>query len=82
MATFKKINLMDSLAGMGKFDIVLCRNVAIYFAPEERSRLYRKIASTMEKDGYLLIGATESLTNDTNLFEPQKYLKSVFYQLK
>ncbi|MBW1897521.1 MAG: protein-glutamate O-methyltransferase CheR [Deltaproteobacteria bacterium] len=82
MATFKKINLMDSLAGMGKFDIVLCRNVAIYFAPEERSRLYRKIASTMEKDGYLIIGATESLTNDTNLFEPQKYLRSVFYQLK
>jgi len=82
MATFKKINLMDSLAGMGKFDIVFCRNVAIYFSPEERSRLYQKIANIMEKDGYLLIGATESLTNDTNLFEPQKYLRSVFYQLK
>jgi len=82
MATFKKINLMDSLAGMGKFDIIFCRNVAIYFTPAERSRLYRKIASAMDKDGYLLIGATESLTNDTHLFEPQKYLRSVFYQLK
>jgi len=78
MATFKKINLMDSLAGMGKFDIIFCRNVAIYFTPAERSRLYRKIASAMDKDGYLLIGATESLTNDTHLFEPQKYLRSVF----
>jgi len=82
MATFKKINLMDSLAGIGKFDIIFCRNVAIYFTPAERSRLYRKIASAMDKDGYLLIGATESLTNDTHLFEPQKYLRSVFYQLK
>lgn len=80
MAAFKKINLLDSLAGMGKFDIVFCRNVAIYFTPEERSRLYQKIANIMEKDGYLLIGATESLTNDTNLFEPQKYLRSIFYQ--
>lgn len=82
MAAFTKINLTASLAGMGKFDIVFCRNVAIYFTPEERSKLYRKIANIMEKDGYLLIGATESLTNDTNLFEPQKYLRSVFYQLK
>jgi chemotaxis protein methyltransferase CheR len=82
MAAFKKINLTDSLVGMDKFDIVFCRNVAIYFTAEERSKLYRKIATIMEKDGYLLIGATESLTNDTNLFEPQKYLRSVFYQLK
>jgi chemotaxis protein methyltransferase CheR len=82
MAAFKKINLTDSLVGMDKFDIIFCRNVAIYFTAEERSKLYRKIANIMEKDGYLLIGATESLTNDTNLFEPQKYLRSVFYQLK
>jgi chemotaxis protein methyltransferase CheR len=82
MAVFKKTNLMKPLIGIGKFDIIFCRNVAIYFTPEERSRLYEKLASVLEWDGYLLIGATESLTNDTKLFEPKKYLRTVFYQLK
>ena len=82
MAVFKKINLMQPLIGMGKFDIIFCRNVAIYFNPEERTRLYEKLAGVLERDGYLMIGATESLTNDTKLFEPKKYLRTVFYQLR
>lgn len=80
--TFQKLNLTQPFFGLGKFDIILCRNVAIYFSPAERSRLYTKIASVLDPNGYLLIGATESLTNDTDLFFPQKYLRSVFYQRK
>ena len=82
MAVFKKINLMQPLVGLGKFDIIFCRNVAIYFNPDERTRLYEKLAGVLERDGYLMIGATESLTNDTKLFEPKKYLRTVFYQLR
>lgn len=82
MATFRKVNLLKSFVGFGKFDIILCRNVAIYFTPEERRRLYNKIAGALAPDGYLLIGATESLTNESPLFTPHKYLKSVFYQPK
>jgi chemotaxis protein methyltransferase CheR len=82
MVSFRKINLMQPLIGIGKFDIIFCRNVAIYFSPQDRSRLYEKLAGQLEPDGYLLIGATESLTNDTKLFEPKKYLRTVFYQLK
>jgi chemotaxis protein methyltransferase CheR len=82
MAMFRKMNLMEPFTGMGKFDIIFCRNVAIYFTPEFRKELYRKIAGCLEPNGYLIIGSTESLVNDTDLFEPKKYLKSVFYQLK
>ncbi len=82
MVVFQKVNLTESFFGIGKFDIILCRNVAIYFTQAERKRLYEKIAGVLEPDGYLMIGATESLTNDSTLFEPQKYLRSVFYQLK
>ncbi len=82
MALFKKMNLMESFAGLGKFQIILFRNVAIYFDQDVRRKMYEKIASVLEPEGYLLIGSTESLSNDTTLFEPQKYLKSVFYQLK
>ena len=82
MVSFRKANLMKPLSGLGKFDIVFCRNVAIYFTPQDRKALYQRLSGTMEGDGYLLIGSTESLSNDTGLFEPKKYLNSVFYQFK
>lgn len=82
MAQFKKMNLMKPFMGVGKFDIVLCRNVMIYFTSEDRRKIYQNIAKVLEPDGYLLIGATESLVNDTDLFESKKYLNSVFYQFK
>ncbi|MDY0163600.1 protein-glutamate O-methyltransferase CheR [Desulfobotulus sp.] len=77
MASFRKMNLMKPFTGLGKFDIIFCRNVAIYFTPQDRKMLYQKIASSLEPDGYLLIGSTESLSNETALFEPKKYLNSV-----
>ena len=82
MAQFKKMNLMKPFLGMGKFDIVLCRNVMIYFTSEDRRKIYANIAKVLEPDGYLLIGSTESLVNDTDLFASNKYLNSVFYQFK
>ncbi len=82
MAQFKKMNLMQPFSQMGKFDIILCRNVMIYFTPKDRKRIYENIAKVLEPDGYLLIGSTESLINDTSLFASSKYLNSVFYQFK
>ncbi|MCK5164330.1 MAG: protein-glutamate O-methyltransferase CheR [Desulfobacula sp.] len=82
MAQFKKMNLMRPFVGLGKFDIVLCRNVMIYFTNEDRKKIYHNISKVLEPDGYLLIGSTESLINDTDLFSSNKYLNSVFYQFK
>ncbi len=82
MAQFKKMNLMKPFIGLGKFDIILCRNVMIYFTTEDRRKIYHNISKVLEPDGYLLIGSTESLVNETSLFTSQKYLNSVFYQFK
>ena len=82
MAQFKKMNLMKPFVGIGKFDIILCRNVMIYFTGEDRKRIYQNIAKVLEPDGYLIIGSTESLVNDIDLFESQRYLNSIFYQFK
>lgn len=82
MAQFKKMNLMRPFIGLGKFDIILCRNVMIYFTNEDRRKIYHNIAKVLEPDGYLLIGSTESLINDIDLFTSKKYLNSVFYQFK
>ena len=82
MVNFRKLNLMQPFTGLGKFDIVLCRNVAIYFTLEDRKKLFNKIADVLEPDGYLLIGSTESLTGICPRFIPKRHLRSLFYQLK
>ncbi len=82
MAVFQKRNLMQPFTGIGQFDIIFCRNVAIYFSLEDKKKLFEKIASVLAPDGYLIIGSTESLTGICPQFEPQRHLRSVFYQLK
>jgi chemotaxis protein methyltransferase CheR len=82
MALFQKRNLMEPFIGIGPFDIIFCRNVAIYFSVEDRKKLFEKIASVLAPDGYLIIGSTESLTGICPQFEPQRHLRSVFYTLK
>jgi chemotaxis protein methyltransferase CheR len=82
MASFQKFNLMGSFSSLGKFDIIFCRNVAIYFTLEDRMKLFDKIADALEPDGYLIIGSTESLTGVCPRFIPKRHLKAIFYQLK
>ncbi len=82
MVAFDKQNILKPFNGMGKVDIVFCRNVAIYFKLEDRKRLFESIAKILEPDGYLIIGATESLSGISTLFEPKRYLRTIYYQLK
>jgi chemotaxis protein methyltransferase CheR len=80
MANFRKLNLMLSFTALGKFDIIFCRNVAIYFTLEDRKKLFNRLADMLEDDGYLIIGSTESLTGVCSRFVPKRHLRSIFYQ--
>ncbi len=82
MVSFRKLNLFNSFIALGRFDIIFCRNVAIYFSQPDKVKLYEKIGGALASDGYLLIGAQESLTGITDVFEPQRYMRSIFYGLK
>jgi len=82
MANFKKLNLMQPFTSLGKFDIIFCRNVAIYFTLEDRKKLFNKLADSLADDGYLIIGSTESLTGVCPRFVPKRHLRSIFYQKK
>ena len=82
MVAFGKRNILQPFIGIGKFDIVFCRNVAIYFNIEERKKLFERIAGVLAPDGYLIIGSTESLTGICPLFESKRYLRTIYYQLK
>ncbi len=82
MASFKKLNLFDSFSSLGKFDIVFCRNVAIYFSVEDRKTIFNKIADILEPSGSLIIGSSEYLSGVCDRFQSQRHIRSVFYQLK
>ena len=70
-AKFKRFNLMDSLAPLGSFDLVLCRYVAIYFQEDFKKDLFQRIAGVLKPGCPLLLGATETLRGLTDEFEIQ-----------
>ena len=82
MVNFRKLNLMEPFTTLGKFDIIFCRNVAIYFTLADRKKLFNKLADSLADDGYLVIGSTESLTGVCSRFVPKRHLRSIFYQKK
>lgn len=81
MATFKTMNLLQPFSFPAPFDIVFCRNVAIYFTEPDRVRLFGNIARTLARDGSLIIGSTESIAGLCPRFVPHRHLRSVFYNL-
>ncbi len=80
-AHFRKLNLLEPMNSVGKFDLIFCRNVAIYFNVEDRKTMFNQLANHLNPHGALLIGASESLIGISNRFVRREYLRSVFYQL-
>jgi chemotaxis protein methyltransferase CheR len=68
-ASFREFNLTKSFDPLGRFDVVFCRNVLIYFSAERKADILRRIARTMNPGGYLFLGSTESLSGHSDLFE-------------
>jgi chemotaxis protein methyltransferase CheR len=82
MASFRRANLLQPLAGVTPQDIIFCRNVAIYFTEPDKVRLFQSLGQVMAPEAALIIGSTESLTGLCPQFEPKRYLRTVFYQKK
>ncbi len=57
---FQRINLIED-SFLEEFDLILCRNVVIYFSAETKTNLYKKFAKALRPGGYLLVGSTEQI---------------------
>ena len=77
---FQYLNLLDSFATLGKFDIIFCRNVLIYFSNENKSIIMDKFAKSLNKDGILFLGASETVTNYSDAFEMVRCPRGVVYR--
>jgi len=82
MTSFRRLNLMEDFSSLGTFDIIFCRNVAIYFSEPDRVSLFTRIGQRLENEGSLIIGSQESLHGLVNRFESKRHLRAIYYQLK
>lgn len=82
MTSFKPINLMDNYQHLGRFDIVFCRNVLIYFNVEFKKRILQKIAASLQNDGILFLGASESISGLSSEFEMVRCNTGLYYVKK
>ena len=80
MVAFQRIDLTKSFARLGTFDVVFCRNVAIYFTREVRSSIFSRIAEILSEPGYLFVGSSENLSDLGPQFEPQRHCRAIYYQ--
>lgn len=82
LTKFKPINLLDSYSSIGKFDIIFCRNVLIYFSTDVKIRILQKIAACLQEDGILFLGASESLSGLTDKFTMVRCSPGLYYVKK
>jgi len=67
---FRTLNLLRDFSALGRFDIVFCRNVLIYFEEATKADILARIARQMAPDGYLVLGSAESLVGTGAPFGP------------
>ncbi|WP_077625268.1 CheR family methyltransferase [Sediminibacillus massiliensis] len=77
MVSFKKHDLLEGTYGTD-FDLIVCRNVLIYFTEEAKEKVFRKFSDSLRKGGILFLGTTERINN------PQQYglkpIQSFFFE--
>lgn len=66
---YRPLNLQDSFYLLGKFDVIFCRNVLIYFSQDLKAEILRKLHAQLHRGGILFLGSSEGLTGVAELFE-------------
>lgn len=79
---FRPLNLQDSFYLLGKFDVIFCRNVLIYFSTDLKNEILTKLHGALNPGGYLFLGSSESITGVNHLFEMINCRPGVVYKAK
>ena len=70
MVEFKEFNLLDDMASLGRFDIVFCRNVLIYFDPPTKTDVLNRISEQMPEHALMYLGGAETVLGISDRFKP------------
>lgn len=80
--SFRGLNLTRGYELMGRFDVIFCRNVLIYFSNPQKRDILDRMTRIMNPGGYLVLGSTESLSGHTDRFEMINQSGGIIYRLK
>lgn len=75
---FEVRNIIAAPPPPGRFDLVLCRNLLLYFSPERRRTAFARLADAMAPDGYLMLGAGETVIGQTDRFQPDREHRGLY----
>jgi chemotaxis protein methyltransferase CheR len=70
MVQHRQLNLLHDFSQLGVFDVIFCRNVLIYFDQETKINIFNRLARQVEADGFLVLGAAETVVGLTDTFRP------------
>jgi chemotaxis protein methyltransferase CheR len=79
MITFRHIDLRQDMRGLGPFDLVLCRNVLIYFDIETKKSILDQIRRVLQPDGVLVLGCAETIINVHDGFKSETVGSAIVY---
>jgi chemotaxis protein methyltransferase CheR len=80
MVNYQKLNLQQNFCHFERQDIVFCRNVLIYFSNESKKNILGRIARILNPNGYLFLGASESIFNFTREYKMLKHTMGLYYK--
>ena len=78
MVKFKQLNLLADFSALGTFDLIFCRNVLIYFDQETKIGLLNRLGRITASDGYLVLGAAETVVGLTDSFRTVPELRGLY----
>ena len=78
MVQFKPLNLLNDFSILGKFDVIFCRNVLIYFEQATKADVLNRMMKANEADGYLFLGAAETVVGLTDAYRPCQQRRGVY----
>ena len=81
MIRFEQHNVLDAVPPPAQFDLVLCRNVMLYFDIATRKKVFDRIAGALGPGGWLMLGAGETVVGQTDSFEPASCGSSLYQQV-
>ncbi len=70
MVQHRQLNLLHDFSQLGVFDVIFCRNVLIYFDQDTKINIFNRLARASEPDGFLALGAAETVVGLTDVFKP------------
>jgi chemotaxis protein methyltransferase CheR len=70
MVSHRQLNLLHDFSQLGVFDVIFCRNVLIYFDQDTKINIFNRLAKATEPDGFLALGAAETVVGLTEAFKP------------